>query len=147
VLSAAVPFRVTRAIRLHGSAWARLSGGEAIAEVIEHGPAIMRHENAALGCGEFKKVMIGEPVQSRLLSGRKVDGPLQSPHCSDDCEPEVVVSLETQAQARDSSGFAGETAARAFWIRSQSEGLAWDIGMPHPSNLRSVSSRYLSISA
>ena len=64
--------------------------------------------------GKFENFRIAESVHSSLLSGRKVDGRLVPPNRPDDCKPEIVVCLEAQAQTRDSPGFAGEAAARAF---------------------------------
>jgi hypothetical protein len=73
---------------------ARLPGCQTIAEVIEHGPAIMRHKNTAVGRGTFEKFRIGKSIQACLLSRRKVDGWLLPPSRPDDCEPEVVVCLK-----------------------------------------------------
>lgn len=126
---------------------ARLPSGQMVAEVVEHGPPIARKQNAALGRDAVEKFRIANAVQASLLRRRKADGRFLAPNRLNDGELEVVVRLEPQAQTRDSSGLAGEAAARAFWIRSQREGLASEIGMPLPSNSRSVSFRSRSISA
>ena len=82
--------------------------------MIEHGPAIMRHENAVLCCRTFENFRIANSAQACFLSRRKVDGWLLPPNRPDDCEPEIVICLEAQAQTRDSPGFVSEAAARAF---------------------------------
>jgi len=134
------------ALRHNQKAGTRFPCSQVIAKVIEHGPAIMRHKDAALGRCTLQQFSIAEAVQSGLLRRRKVDAWLLLPNRLDDCEFKVVVCLEPQAQTWDSPCFAG-AAARAFWMRSQRPGLASDIGMPFRSNSRSVSTRYLSISA
>jgi len=47
---------------------ARLPLSQVIAEVFNHSAAIMRHQNAVVGCGTVDKLKIANAVQSRLLS-------------------------------------------------------------------------------
>lgn len=87
---------------------------------------------------------IGNSVHAGLLSRHEIQGRLSPPHRLDDSELEVVVSLEADAQERRSPWAASAFARRIF---AQSVGLACSSGMAFPSNSRSVSTRYLSISA
>ena len=104
----------------------------------------MRDQNSAFCCRAVEQYRIGNSVQARLLRRHEIHARLSPPDSLDNSELEVVISLKADAQERRSPWAAS---ALARWIFAQSVGLACSSGMVFPSNSRSVSTRYLSISA
>src|SRR5450432_3879876 len=102
----------------------------------------MRHQNPVVPSRAFQDFRIADAFQPGLMSRREIDGRLAPPNRLDNRKLEIVIRLEANAQERDSP-----ILALARWIFSQSTGLACAIGIPLVSSSRSVSSRYLSISA
>ena len=120
---------------------ARLSLVKAVPEMSRHRAAIVSDEDTVLAGRDFEHVRIGKPDETTVGGGSKIDRRFASLYRHNDVVVEICVSLEAN-QGRDSP-----ILARARWIFSQSAGLASDKGILLASNSRSVSSRYLSISA
>jgi len=133
-----------RALRHDQQPRAGLARRQMVAKVVDHRSPIMGDQDSAFCCRTIQQHGIGNTVQASLLSRHKINGRLSPPDGLDDSELEVVVSLEPDAQERRSPWAAS---AFARWILAQSVGLACSSGMAFPSNSRSVSTRYLSISA
>src|ERR1019366_1576428 len=108
---------------------------------------ILRNQDAVLTGSTLQNFRITDALQSCVVGRREIDGGFTPPDGLDDSELEIVVSLEANTQGRDSLGVGWAERALARWIFSQSAGLACSNGIALPSNSRSVSSRYLSISA
>src|SRR5258708_34889492 len=108
---------------------------------MEHGPAIMRHQNSVVPCRAVKQLRIADSLKPRLTSRGEIDGRLAPPDRLDNRELEIVVCLETETQ-----GPGSPILALARCIFSHSTGLACAMGTPPASNSRSVSARDLSIS-
>ena len=123
-------------------AWTGLDSRQVIAKVTEHGPAIMRHQNSVVLRRPLQEFRIADAVESGLSRRGEINRGLLPSNSLDNRELEIVIRLEANTQLRDSP-----ILALARWIFSQSAGFAWAMGIPLDSNSRSVSSRYLSISA
>ncbi len=133
-----------RALRHDQQPRAGLARRQVVAKTVDHRSPIMRHQDPALCCCTVQQHRIGNTVQASLLGRHEIHRRLAPPDGLDDSELEVVVSLEPDAQERRSPWAAS---AFARWILAQSVGFACSSGMAFPSNSRSVSPRYLSISA
>ncbi len=101
----------------------------------------MANQNSTLSSCDFKNLWIGNAFQIAVSGGSEIDGWFSKAKSLDETVAQVSVGLETD-QGRDSPIF-----ALARWSRSQSAGFSSAIGIAFPSNSRSVSTRYLSISA
>ena len=119
----------------------RLAFCEASSKVIHHGAPVMAHQNATLLSRDVKNLRIGNSFQPTVSGGSEIDGWFSKAKGLDQTVAQVSVGLETD-QGRDSP-----ILALATWSRSQSAGFSSAIGIPFSSNSRSVSTRYLSISA
>ena len=82
------------ALRHNQKAGAGLAARQVIAEVMEHGPAIMGHKHAAYSRCMIEQFGIAKAVQTSLSGRSKIDAWFLPPHCFDDCEFKVVVCLE-----------------------------------------------------
>jgi hypothetical protein len=102
----------------------------------------MGHQNPVQDGCSVQYLWIADPPNSSVSGWREIDGGLLFPYGLNDVEIEIGVGLEANAQEWDSPIF-----ALARWIFSQRAGSACFMGIPLASNSRSVSSRYLSISA
>ena len=109
--------------------------------MVYHRPPVVSDQDSALvGCN-LKNTRIWNPFDVAVCGGSEVNCGFSKPDGSNDSLPDVSVGLEAD-QGRDSP-----ILALARWSLSQRAGFSSASGMLLPSNSRSLSSRYLSISA
>ena len=109
--------------------------------MVYHRPPVVRDQDSAQAGCNLKYLGIWNPHDFAVRRGGEVNCRFSKPDGPNDALPDVGVGLESD-QGRDSPIL---TLAR--WSLSQSPGFSSASEMLFPSNSRSVSSRYLSISA
>jgi hypothetical protein len=79
---------------------------QTIAKMIQHSSTVLGDEDAVGPGGTVQNFGIAHTVQTGFLGRRKIDGRLTPPDGLDDCELEIVVGPEANAQEPGSPIFA-----------------------------------------
>ena len=80
---------------------ARQARSQPVTEVIEHGAAIMGHQNPVAHSDSLQEFWILHPAQSGIGCRHEINGRFSLPHCSDDVEVKIGVRLKPNIQARE----------------------------------------------
>ena len=119
----------------------RLAFCQTRSKMIHHSAPVMTDKDPAPLSRELKNLRIRNACENAVSGGSEIDRWFPKAHGFHETVAEVSVGLEAD-QGCDSLMW-----ALARWSRSQRAGFSSAIGIAFPSNSRSVSSRYLSISA
>lgn len=80
---------------------ARKARSQPVTGVIEHGAAIMGHQNPVAYSDSLQEFWILHPAQSKIGCRHEINGRFSLPHCIDDVEVKIGVCLKPNIQARE----------------------------------------------